>query len=57
MELIKEKYESHLSNSSDINEHLPTLVRYANECSHITEMGVRWGSSTYAFLISNPKNL
>ena len=25
---------------SDINEHIPTLVKYASECDHITEMGV-----------------
>ena len=29
------------STPSDINEHLPTLLRYAQECDHITEMGVR----------------
>lgn len=41
---------------SDINEHLPTLRRYASECDHITEMGVRWVVSTYAFAIAKPKN-
>jgi hypothetical protein len=34
---------------SDINEHLPTLKRYAEECQHITECGVRGCSSSYAF--------
>jgi hypothetical protein len=34
---------------SDINEHLPTLYKYASECSHITECGVRKALSSYAF--------
>lgn len=34
---------------SDIWEHLPTLERYALECSHITECGVRTGVSSFAF--------
>ena len=34
---------------SDINEHLPTLRDLASECHHITEMGVRYIVSTYAF--------
>lgn len=42
---------------SDINEHLPTLKRYAEECEHITEMGVRWVVSTYAFMMGKPKKL
>lgn len=36
--------------SSDINEHLPTLRDLAKECSHITEMGVRYIVSTWAFI-------
>lgn len=42
---------------SDINEHLPTLKRYAEECEHITEMGVRHIVSTYAFLMGKPKKM
>jgi hypothetical protein len=34
---------------SDINEHLPTLFKYASECKHITECGVRTAVSSYAF--------
>ena len=41
---------------SDINEHLPTLKRYAEDCDHITEMGVRWLVSTIAFMMGQPKN-
>lgn len=35
---------------SDINEHLPTLRDLAKECNHITEMGVRYIVSTWAFI-------
>jgi hypothetical protein len=42
---------------SDINEHIPTLIKYGNECDHITEMGVRGIMSTWAFLASSPKKL
>lgn len=42
---------------SDINEHLQTLNKYAAECKHITEMGVRNVVSTWAFLAANPKRL
>tara|TARA_Y100001938_G_scaffold139309_1_gene206000 strand:- start:1894 stop:2487 length:594 start_codon:yes stop_codon:yes gene_type:complete len=55
-------YERHLNNpvkfnSTDINEHLPTLRSYGGNYNHITEMGVRWGSSTIAFLMGEPKEL
>jgi hypothetical protein len=42
---------------SDINEHIPTLINYASECEHITEMGVRAITSTWAFLGAAPKKL
>jgi hypothetical protein len=32
---------------SDINEHIPTILKYGQECEHITEMGVRWVVSTW----------
>jgi hypothetical protein len=35
---------------ADIHEHMPTLRRYAAQCSHITEIGTRTGNSTTAFL-------
>lgn len=46
-----EKYES------DINQLLPTIHKYAKECEHITEMGVRGIVSTWAFLAARPKRL
>jgi len=57
MEKIKVIYENECRNISDINEHLPTLLKYACECEHITEMGVRWVSSTWPLLLSNPKKM
>lgn len=42
---------------SDINEHLPTLKRYTEECESVTEMGVRYGCSTWAFIEGRPKKL
>lgn len=35
---------------SDINEHIDLLLELGEECSHITEMGVRTGVSTRAFM-------
>lgn len=35
---------------TDINEHLPILRKYAEECNHITELGTRYGNSTVAFM-------
>ena len=53
-----EAYYNHLCRSpSDINEHLPTLRRYAQGCGHITEMGVRSVVSTWAFLAARPAKL
>ena len=57
MDKLKEIYERLCSTPSDINEHLPTLKKYAEECEHITEMGVRWVVSTYALLMGKPKKL
>jgi hypothetical protein len=42
---------------SDINEHIPTFIKYGTECEHITEMGVRAITSTWAFLGAAPKKL
>jgi len=40
----------------DINENIPVLIKYGSECDSITEMGVRWLCSTWAFLGCAPKN-
>lgn len=54
---IIRKYQELIATPSDINEHLPVLKRYAEECDIIMEMGVRWIVSTWAFLAGNPKKL
>jgi hypothetical protein len=49
MNAVQEKF-IHLSNSpSDINEHLPTLSKYASECESVFETGVRGCISSWAF--------
>ena len=40
---------------SDINEHLAIMHKYADECNHVTEFGVRTGVSTWAWLASRAK--
>lgn len=42
---------------SDINEHIPTIVRYGKECEHITEVGMRYMVSIWGWLYSKPKKL
>ena len=41
----------------DINEHLPTLRKLAEQCDHVTEMGTRKAISTLALIIANPKKV
>jgi len=48
MSFIERGYLERCKNPSDINEHLPTLSRYASECTHTTECGVRGAVSSYA---------
>jgi hypothetical protein len=57
MEVLENIYNKRCEIPSDINEHLPTLKKYAEECDHITEMGVRWVVSTFAFMMGKPKKL
>jgi len=42
---------------SDINEHIPTIIKYGSECETITEMGVRGIFSTWGWLACAPKRL
>jgi hypothetical protein len=44
------KYMSLVDTQSDINEHLPVLLRYTKQCSSVVECGVRSIVSSYAFL-------
>jgi hypothetical protein len=57
MEEILNKYNYLCSVPSDINEHLPVIKKYAEECDHITEMGVRYVVSTWASLAAKPKSI
>lgn len=53
-----ENLANKLANSTtDMNEHVYTLIKYASQCDHITEMGVRGIFSTWIFIASKPKKL
>jgi hypothetical protein len=58
---LQTRYSEKVNTPSDINEHMTTLFRYAMECSHITECGVRSVVSSYAFAVAlkykNPNKL
>jgi hypothetical protein len=49
MSILNQKYKELCETPSDINEHLTTLYKYALECKHVTEMGIRSVVSSYAF--------
>ena len=47
---IFEKYYTLCNTPSDINEHLPTLFKYASKCNSVFETGVRGCVSSWALL-------
>jgi hypothetical protein len=49
MNIVEDKFQIHSNSSSDINEHLPTLSKYASECESVFETGVRGCVSSWAF--------
>jgi len=49
---LYQRYYEKATVPSDINEHIPTLLRYGKECNHITECGVRSVVSSYAFALA-----
>ena len=57
MSILEQNYNRVCNKISDINEHLPTLKKYASECEHITEIGVRAINSTWGLLAGKPKKL
>jgi hypothetical protein len=57
MSLLETKYVTLCNTSSDINEHLPTLKSYAQECSSVFETGVRGVVSSYALLYGLVENI
>jgi hypothetical protein len=56
-DLLEFNYNFACTNRSDINEHIPVLTEYANECNHITEFGTRTGVSTWAWIASSAKTI
>jgi hypothetical protein len=50
MDYIKLTYDYLCNSPSDINEHLPTLFKYASECDSVFETGVRGCVSSWAIL-------
>ena len=57
-EYFKTKFYALCSKSSDINEHLPTLYKYSNDCESVLELGVRGIVSSWAIsygLLNNNK--
>jgi hypothetical protein len=52
-DFFEKEYQNACNTSSDINQNLPVLYEIAKDCSHITEFGVKTGSSTRAFLNTN----
>lgn len=58
--MIKSRYEAKCVIPCDINEHLPTLLKYAKKCDSVTECGVCNIVSSYAFatgLLGNPNGV
>jgi cephalosporin hydroxylase len=53
---VEEKYHYLCNAPSDINEHLPTLKKYTEECDSVLELGVRWVVAAWAFLAGKPKH-
>lgn len=56
-ELLGEIYRKNCQIPSDINEHLPTIHKYANMSDCVVEFGVRDGVSTSAILASSAKRV
>lgn len=49
-ELIERHYQQEKNTKTDIDEHLHDLLTLAEDCTHVTEFGSRFGASTKAFL-------
>jgi hypothetical protein len=54
---LEDKYQHLLHTWSDMQEFLPHLRRFASECRHITEFGIRTAVSTTALLAAQPDTL
>lgn len=56
MDELTKEYQLLCNKKSDINEHLPTLYKYAMESNVILELGVRNCVSTWAFALGLAQN-
>lgn len=54
-DILEHEYQLECQSPSDIYQHLPLLRKLAGECKTVTEFGVRNGSSTRAWLVSDCK--
>lgn len=54
---IEELYRQARDQPSDICEHVERMRELGSKCPHITEMGVRTGVSTAAWIAARPKTL
>lgn len=54
LELI---YNEYSKTPSTVNEHFPTLRKYAEQCARVTEFGTGYVVTTYALLAGLPKKL
>ena len=48
MDILIKKFRTMCNTASDINEHLPTLFRYAKQCNSALELGVRGSISLWS---------
>jgi cephalosporin hydroxylase len=56
MEIVEDMYTYLSRLPSDINEHLPTLYKYATECESVFESGVRGCVSSWALVYGLMRN-
>ena len=54
---VQDYYLAETLRGSDINQHLPTLLRLSNECESVVEFGTRYVVSAWAFLNSSAKKI
>lgn len=54
---VERRYAQARAALGDLHEHLPTLCRYASQCTHVTEMGVWRVCSSWALLAAGPKRM
>lgn len=55
---LEEKFQQLCDKENQFDPDLhPLLYKYSKECSHITEVGVRWVETTFSFLMGKPKTL